>query len=401
MSILYDQTSVASSRKGGRTQWLNRYKNPMIQSRTTQLLSHLQDELDGATLYQGLAAAERNPQLAELYRRLAAVEQRHAETWIAQLQAANVTPPPFRPAWRTRALLWLARRFGVETVLPTIVAQEQSDAHGYDQLDGAATMSGDERTHARLLRHIGQSIPGGMEGSALAQLEGRHRAGGGNALRAAVLGANDGLVSNLSLVMGVAGAELAGNAILVTGLAGLLAGACSMALGEWLSVQSSRELYQKQIEIERAEIAASPEEEAEELALIYQARGVEEAQARQLAGQIMSNQATALETLVREELSIDPAELGGSAWVAAITSFVLFAIGAILPVIPFIFLSGMTAVTVSLLLSTVGLFVIGAGITLFTGRGLLFSGARQVIFGLAAAAVTYGIGWLIGVNLAG
>lgn len=134
-----------------------------MQVNTTQLLAHLQDELDGAALYQGLAAAESNPKLAEVYRRLAAVEQRHAETWIAQLQAANVTPPPFRPSWRTRALLWLAQRFGVETVLPTVVAQEQNDAHGYDQVEGAGPMSGDERAHARLLRHIPQSIPGGME----------------------------------------------------------------------------------------------------------------------------------------------------------------------------------------------------------------------------------------------
>ncbi len=220
-------------------------------------------------------------------------------------------------------------------------------------------------------------------------------------MRAAVLGANDGLVSNLSLVMGVAGAELVGNAILVTGLAGLLAGAFSMALGEWLSVQSSRELYQRQIEIERSEIARSPAEEAEELALIYQAKGLDEAQARATANRIMSDRDNALETLSREELGIDPAELGGSAWEAAITSFFLFAVGAILPVVPFAFFSGYTAVAVSVLLSTLGLFAIGAGITLFTGRTIAYSGTRQVVFGLAAAAVTFIIGRLIGANLGG
>jgi len=199
----------------------------------------------------------------------------------------------------------------------------------------------------------------------------------------------------------VAGAELAGKAILITGMAGLLAGAISMALGEWLSVQSSRELYQHQINIEREEIANAPEEEVEELALIYQARGIGEEQARSLAGQIMSDQESALETLAREELNVDPGELGGSAWEAAIASFVLFAIGAIVPVIPYTFLSGLNAVVVSALFSMVGLFVIGSAITLYTGRGVLFSGFRQVIFGLLAAAVTYGIGRLIGMNLGG
>jgi VIT1/CCC1 family predicted Fe2+/Mn2+ transporter len=228
-------------------------------------------------------------------------------------------------------------------VLPTILGLEQSDSRGYSQRSDALPMAADESSHARLLSNISQSGGRGMEGGRLAQLEGRHRAAGGNALRAAVLGANDGLVSNLSLVMGVAGAALASTDILITGLAGLLAGAISMALGEWLSVQSSRELYRHQIGIERAEIAAAPEEEAEELALIYQSRGVPEDQARQLATQLIQDQDIALETLAREELSVDPQELGGSAWEAALTSFFLFAMGAILPVFPFIFLDGMTA----------------------------------------------------------
>jgi VIT1/CCC1 family predicted Fe2+/Mn2+ transporter len=244
-------------------------------------------------------------------------------------------------------------------------------------------------------------MKGGMEGGALAQLEGRHRAGGGNALRAAVLGANDGLVSNLSLVMGVAGAELNNSAILITGLAGLMAGAISMALGEWLSVQSSRELYKHQIGIEKAELAAAPEEEAEELALIYEARGLPKDEAQRMAQHIITDPASALESLAREELNVDPSELGGSAWEAALTSFFLFSIGAIIPVLPHVFLTGITAVVVSMVLSAVGLFIIGAGITLFTGRNVVYSGTRQVLFGLVAAAVTYGIGHLIGGNLGG
>jgi VIT1/CCC1 family predicted Fe2+/Mn2+ transporter len=240
-----------------------------------------------------------------------------------------------------------------------------------------------------------------MEGSTLAQIEGRHRTAGGNTLRAAVLGANDGLLSNLSLVMGVAGANVSSQSILVTGLAGLLAGACSMALGEWLSVQSSRELYERQIQIERREVEEVPDEEEEELALIYEAKGLSEAQARTLAARMMADKTSALDTLAREELGIDPQELGGSAWAAGATSFLLFALGAIIPVAPFMFLKGITAVGASLLLSGLALFLIGAGITVLTGRSLLYSGSRQVLFGLAAAGITFSIGRWLGVSLGG
>jgi VIT1/CCC1 family predicted Fe2+/Mn2+ transporter len=332
---------------------------------------------------------------------MAEAEKRHAATWENKLKEKGMRLSEYRPSWRTRVLAGVARRFGPGVVLPTILGLEQSDSRGYSQRSDALPMAADESSHARLLSNLSQSGGRGMEGGRLAQLEGRHRAAGGNALRAAVLGANDGLVSNLSLVMGVAGAALASTDILITGLAGLLAGAISMALGEWLSVQSSRELYRHQIGIERAEIAAAPEEEAEELALIYQSRGVPEDQARQLATQLIQDQDIALETLAREELSVDPQELGGSAWEAALTSFFLFAMGAILPVFPFIFLDGLTAIATSVAFSMVGLFIIGAGITLFTGRSVLFSGARQMAFGLAAAGVTYLIGRLIGINLVG
>jgi VIT1/CCC1 family predicted Fe2+/Mn2+ transporter len=189
--------------------------------------------------------------------------------------------------------------------------------------------------------------------------------------------------------------------VLVAGLAGLLAGAFSMALGEWISVKSSRELYERQIATERAELEHAPEEERAELALIYESKGLTRAQAETLAGQLSTDQQTALDTLAREELGLDPAEMGGSAMEAAITSFLLFAVGAIIPVMPFLFANGLPAVFVSVALSTIGLFGIGAAITLFTGRSVLFSGARQVVIGLAAAAITFGIGRLLGVAVAG
>jgi VIT1/CCC1 family predicted Fe2+/Mn2+ transporter len=224
---------------------------------------------------------------------------------------------------------------------------------------------------------------------------------GGNALRAAVLGANDGLVSNLALVMGVAGAALSGRAILITGIAGLLAGAGSMALGEWVSVQSSRELHRRQLQIEAEELRLNPEAETEELVDIYRAKGLDEEDARHVAVRLMGDERLALETHAREELGIDPHDLGGSAWVAAGTSFVLFAVGALIPVIPFTFMTAGSGVILSLILSAAGLLTLGAGISWFTGRSPVLSASRQLALGLAAAGLTFAVGRALGVTLGG
>jgi VIT1/CCC1 family predicted Fe2+/Mn2+ transporter len=239
----------------------------------------------------------------------------------------------------------------------------------------------------------------GAEGPELARVEGRHRNVGGNALRAAVLGANDGLCSNLALVMGVAGATTSAHAILVAGTAGLVAGACSMALGEWVSVTSSRELAERELEIERDELAAAPEEEREELQLIYEAKGIPPEEAREMSKVLLRDQGAALDVLAREELGLDPDELGGSAKTAAIASFILFAFGAIFPVLPFVFATGWTAVIASVIVSALALFGIGAAITIFTGRPVWRSGLRQLVLGLAAACLTYAIGRALGVAL--
>src|SRR5262245_18479994 len=365
--------------------------------------ANLQGEVNSAALYCTLAELEPKPQLAEVYRRMAEVEERHAQFWEQKLRLADEPVPLLRPGWQSRVLAWLAKRFGSQFVLPVAATMEQLERHGYDAQPESrtTTLPTEERSHALLLGTIAGVSPAGMEGGTLARLEGRHRAIGGNALRAAVLGANYGLVSNLSLVMGVAGADLSEGAILITGLAGLLAGAASMALGEWLSVQSSRELYQRQIAIEASEIEAVPEEEYEELALIYEANGLSPEAARKVAAEVMADAAHALDTLAREELGINPQELGGSPWEAASVSFLLFATGAFFPVAPFLVLTGMPAVITSLAVSTVALFLVGAAITLLTGRSVYYSGLRQLLFGLVAAGATYGIGRLLGVTLAG
>ncbi len=368
---------------------------------------NLAAERNAAALYRLLAQCEENASLATLYGRLAETEARHATFWEGRLREAGAAVPKPSLTFRTRMLGFLAKRLGAKMVLPTVAAIERSAGAEYSgQADAeAAGLSRDERSHAKIFGFLSRETKT-LDGGALARLEGRHRSAGGNALRAGVMGANDGLVSNFSLVMGVAGAAVGAHAtdshaVLVTGVAGLLAGAISMALGEWLSVTSSRELYENQIAIERDELAGDPESEREELTLIYQAKGMSPEEARKLAGRLLDDPEKALDTLSREELGINPEDLGGSAWEAALTSFFLFAGGAVLPVLPYVLTKGMPALAWSVVLSTLGLFGVGAFITLFTGKNPLWSGARMMVFGLAAAAVTFGIGRLIGVQLGG
>jgi VIT1/CCC1 family predicted Fe2+/Mn2+ transporter len=363
--------------------------------------ANLQGEVDGAAMYRAMAELEKQPQRAEIYRRLAQVEENHAGFWRKQLAEAGLHVETPRTGWRTRFLIWMARRFGPDLVLPTLQTLEEIDRDHYDRQDEAAAtnMPSQERSHARVLSRLSGKVRTAWDGAAYSSLEGRHGAGGGNALRAAVLGANDGLVSNLSLVMGVAGAAFEQQTVLVTGLAGLLAGAFSMALGEWLSVTSSRELYQRQIATEADELAQVPDEEKEELVLIYQSKGMQRAEAEDTAARVMANKDAALDTLVREEIGIDPKELGGSPWAAAFSSFFVFMLGAIFPVLPFFWLSGALAIAASAALSALALYGIGAITSIFTGRSVVATGVRQVLVGAAAAAATFGLGHWLGVSL--
>jgi VIT1/CCC1 family predicted Fe2+/Mn2+ transporter len=345
-----------------------------------------------------MADAERHPELARGFRRLADAEKAHAEFWLEQFAEASYKRAPQRPSFRARLLARLAARFGSRLVLPAAASLEMAEQETYEhqpEADGT-TIASDEREHARVLEAAVEASTARFTASVLAGMLGRRRGVSGNALRAAVLGANDGLVSNLSLVMGVAGAGLSSRTVLITGVAGLLAGAFSMAMGEWISVQSSRELHQRQLDREADEIVTDPEHERAELISLYQRRGLTPSEATRLAGRVMSSKQTALEAMAREELGFDPRELGGSAWVAAIASFVLFTLGAIVPVVPFALASGDAAVAFSLLASGVALVGIGAGITLLTGRSVWRSGLRQLAIGFGAAAVTYGVGSIVG-----
>lgn len=360
----------------------------------------LQAEREAVWLYDSMADAEANAGLSGIYRRLADTERRHVKVFEGKLSAAGIPDRPFQPGIRSRIIRMVAKRNGAQAVVPLVAAIEAQAANSYATKAGQAVdtereeMEQEERSHARVFGFMASS-GSGTQGADIARFEGRHRTGG-NALRAGILGANDGLVSVFLLVMGVAGAGVAQKQILITGGAGLIAGALSMALGEWLSVQSARELYQNQIAIESKELDTVPEEEKQELALIYQAKGLDAESARSLADKLLSDKATALDTLAREELGIDPDELGGSAWEAAGTSFLLFAMGGILPIIPYFFLTGWTGIGVSAILGTVGLFALGAASSLLTGTRFWKSSLRQVLIGLAAAALTFGIGRLVG-----
>jgi vacuolar iron transporter family protein len=354
-------------------------------------LANWQAEVDSTEQYLAMAAHEPDKGTARVYQHLADMERKHVEFWETRLRTAGHDPGPRKPSWRARVLVFCARRWGAKSVLETVASNEYESRNDY--------LPQKETAAARVLRSILAKT--GLGAASFVRTEKGHKRLGGNALRAAVLGSNDGLSSNLSLIMGVAGASVDTHTILLTGIAGMLAGACSMAMGEWISVTSSRELAEREMRTERDELEANPEEERHELQLIYEAKGLTPAEAAELSAKLLADPKAAIDVLSREELGLDPDELGGSPWVAAGTSMLLFALGALIPLLPFMFLKGSAAIIASIVAGSVGLGLIGTAIAVFTGRNALFSAARQLVLGLLAAGVTFGIGRLIGVAIGG
>jgi vacuolar iron transporter family protein len=352
-------------------------------------------EMDGIALYRSMAAAEKDEKRAAIFEKLAQNEERHAQRWARLIQSAGGSVPNYRRTLRVRALAWMARTFGTRRVVPIISSLESRDEAGYMHQPEAAGLPAEERAHSRTL----WAMSGGSSGPAsIVGTERWHFASRGGSLRAAVFGVNDGLVSNFSLVMGFAGAEAKPEYVLLAGIAGLLAGSFSMAAGEYVSIRAQRELFEQQIAMEKQELEMSPKEEEEELSLIYQAKGIPETEAAMLARRIIQNPRTAIDTLAREELGLDPSELG-SPWTAAMSSFFAFVIGAFVPVAPYFLTSGVTASLTSASLSFCALFGVGALLSIFTARGPIFSGARMLGMGLLASAITYSVGWLFGVSV--
>jgi VIT1/CCC1 family predicted Fe2+/Mn2+ transporter len=330
-------------------------------------------EKESAWLYRQVAAAEADPHKSRLFLKLADAAEVQAARW-AQSQPEDARRN-FQPALRARIVARLVRRFGPRALRGVLTAMK---------LRGLSVYSAP-------MISAGHAMPTSLE-----EVGARHRSAVGGNLRASVFGVNDGLVSNASLVMGVAGAGAAGETVLLTGAAGLLAGALSMAAGEYVSVRSQREMFEYQIALERQEVAEYPEEEAEELALIYQARGLTLEHARTLSRELLSRPEQALDVLAREELGLNPDDLG-SPWLAAGYSFFSFATGAAIPLVPLLAgASGDAAVLAAAGLSLAALFAVGMALSLFTGRSALRGALRMMLIGAGAGVTSYAVGIALG-----
>lgn len=330
-------------------------------------LSRWNEEKTAAYLCRTIVEVEPDPVKAQLFRDLAKAAEEQAAILAKDLTSADTV---FAPSTRAKVVAFLIQRVGPRRMRPVLAASK---------VRGISVYSGPQAP----LEH---KFPVSIEES-----RARHGTGGGGSLRAAVFGANDGLVSNTCLVMGVAGAAVEPKMILVSGVAGLLAGAFSMAAGEYISMLSQREMFEHQIAQERAELERYPAEEAEELALIYAARGIPIEDARKIATKLIEDKEKALDTLAREELGLNPDDLG-SPWGAAIYSFLAFSVGAVLPLLPFLLGATANGVLIAAGLSGVALFGVGAALSLFSGRNAIFGGARMLLIGAIAGAATYAIG---------
>jgi len=334
------------------------------------------EEKRAAWLYRIVSDAESGTTRQVLFLELAQAADKQAAIWAdALLKAGQAIPAEYRPDPRTRLIGWLIPRLGVRAMKGILAAMK---VRGMSLYHGPRP----------------RGIP-----SRLDQIDpDLHKSPGSGNLRAAVFGVNDGLISNASLILGVAGAGATVDVVLLSGVAGLLAGAFSMAAGEYVSVRSQREFHEYQMALEREELDQYPQEEAAELALIYEAKGIDAAQARQMAHTLLQDPDRALDTLAREELGLNPDELG-SPWGAAISSFVSFSLGASLPVMPYVLLSGGNAFLGVVAVTAIALFGVGAAISLFTGRHALWGGSRMLLIGGAAGAATWAIGKALGVAL--
>lgn len=351
---------------------------PVRTSRMSAPLESWREEQRAAWLYRLLAQLEAGTSRARLFGELAREAGDQAGIWADLARAQGLEPPAsYRPELRTRVVAWLTRRLGPRAMRNVLAAMKVRGMSVYTRAD------------------LGHPTP-----QAGAAPEHRHRtlAGGGN-LRAAVFGVNDGLVSNASLIFGISGASGDPAIVLLSGAAGLLAGAFSMAAGEYVSVRSQREMLEYQIGLEREELRAYPQEEAAELALIYEARGLPGEQARELATRMTADPERGLDALAREELGLNPDELGAP-WGAASFSFLAFALGALVPLLPFLTLDGRAALAGSIAATALALFGVGAALSLFTGRHAATSGLRMLCIGGGAGLLTYAIGRLLGGALA-
>ena len=372
-------------------------------AKTDRYLRYLAAERASGRMYRALAdmtSGQRREALLEL----ASIEDRHAAHWMALLHTAGVQIPEDTGELEPddAQVLQRARSMGLDAVLGDL-EQAERDAQGmYDaEPDALPGMSEDEREHAAVLAGLGGTDTPAAASDVRGQLnraEPWHRTDKSGALRAAIFGISDGLVSNTALVMGFAGSGVDRGTVLFAGVAGLLAGAFSMAAGEYVSVASQTDLFRRELALEERELREKPLEEQRELELLYRAKGLDADTAKKTAEKIMADPKTALDTLAREELGLDPDELGNPKRVAA-SSFAAFAVGAAVPVIPYFVLSGLTARVVAVTLAVIAMLVVGGTVGRVSGLGVARSAARQLLVGGGAAAVTYIVGRLVGTSV--
>ena len=362
---------------------------------------HWQDESDAAYLYRLLAGAERDAAKSDIYRRLADVEERHVAIWTALLEQHGRAPGAHRPTSRTRLLAFLGRRFGPAFLLPMLLQEEGREVKAYLDMHRTTASGVAGRDEALLLAR--ESAEHAMTLNSVAGRTGEpwHRTGAGGFLRNVVYGFNDGLTANFGLVAGVLGASAVGAAqyhhVIVAGVAGLIADALSMGSSGYLAAQSEREVHAYEIAMERDEIALMPELERDELALIYEAKGMDRDSAFRIATQVMADPEKMLAEQVQEELGIGESDTSPmrEAWITGLAT----AVGALIPVLPFFFLRGPTAVVVSFVIAMLSHWVVGAARSVFTGRSVFRSGMDMFVVGLGVAVVGYYVGDWIGALL--
>jgi VIT1/CCC1 family predicted Fe2+/Mn2+ transporter len=359
-------------------------------------LHHWQDEADAAFLYRILATAEPDATKRDVYQRLAEVEDRHVEIWGNLLSEHGHAPQPFRPSGRARLLAWLGRRFGPGFLLPMLLAEEGREVKGYLDLHRTTAQGAPGGGEALLLARESAEHATTLAGIAGRSAEPWHRASSGGLLRNVVYGFNDGLTANFGLVAGVIGASAATqhSAVVVAGVAGLIADALSMGSSGYLAAKSEQEVYAHEIAMERDEVALMPEIERDELALIYQAKGMEQGAAEMLATQVMADPERMLAEQVQEELKIGAPNMSPmrEAWVTGTAT----GLGAIIPVFPFFFLHGIQAIVLSFTLAMLSHYAVGAARSVFTGRGAFRSGLDMFVVGLGVAGIGYLVGGWIG-----
>ena len=365
-------------------------KTPPNNQDAKKFTEYMKGELEAAAIYRLLANNDNNLERGKIFEELHRSEMRHAIKWATLI---GIPEENIKPNFLTPKAIYIrivSKIFGSQKVLPWLSKIEAKEINLYaNDVDGKDLVD-EEVKHAKILAELSDPSPTGKESL--------HRYSAGGSLRAAVLGVNDGLISNFCLILGmVGGAAASGNSdfIVIAGLAGLAAGSLSMASGEYISMKSQKEIFQHQIEVEKFELTYWPEEELEELVLIYRAKGLSADIARKTAEQIMKSPKDALDTMAREELGLNPDELG-SEWGAAFSSLVAFSVGALVPLVPFLFNTGLVSVYISMFLTAFSLVIIGGSLALVSARSIILGSLRMLAVGGFSAAITYGIGYGIG-----